>query len=224
MVYQQSEIARDVRIALDQNSVSTQLTEIDDIDTLSLDELIINKIPDAVRMVEMQAPLHLLDSGNNFGSSISWSEEQNTSLAASSSENVYVGWTLLPEDFMRLIVFKMSDWERPVYTAMMHNDPHYPHQSSRYAGIVGTPQKPECAIVMRPEGRVLEFWSCTSNSATVEHAVYLPLPEWDDDGGITICERCYRPAVYYTAAIVSRALGNADMATLLIGTADTMLV
>lgn len=224
MVYQQSEVLRDVRVALDQNSVSTQLLEVDDIDTLSLDELIASKVPDAVRMVEMQAPLHLLDSGNNFGSSISWGGAVNADETSSSTGSVYKGWTSLPEKFMRLIVFKMSDWERPVYAAITGDDPRYLHQSSRHGGIVGTPQKPVCAIVMRPEGRVLEFWSCNSTSTTVERAVYLPLPEWDDDNGISICERCYRPAVYYTAALVSRAMGNADFATLLMNAADNMLV
>lgn len=224
MVYQKSEISRDVRVALDQNTVSTQLLEVDDIDTLTLDELIENKVPDAVRMVEMKAPLHLLDSGNNFGSSITWGSAVNADTKVYDAASVYKGWTILPEDFMRLIVFKMSDWERPVYAAITGDDPRYLHQSSRHGGIVGTPQKPVCAIVMRPEGRVLEFWSCLSQSATVERGVYLPLPEWDSDGGITICERCYRPVVYYTAALVSRALGNADLATLLTASADAMLV
>jgi len=224
MIYQQSEISRDVRVALDQNSVSTQLLEVDDIDTLSLDELIVNKVPDAVRMVEMQAPLHLLDSGNNFGDSISWGGAVNADGTSSSTDGVYKGWTALPEKFMRLIVFKMSDWERPVYAAVTGDDPRYLHQSSRHGGIVGTPQKPVCAIVVRPEGRVLEFWSCSSTNATVERAVFLPIPEWDDDGGISICERCYRPAVYYTAALVSRAMGNADFATLLTNSADAMLI
>lgn len=194
MIYQICDIAKAIRIILDQNAISEQLIAAGDIDTLSLNEIIESKIPDAARIVEMSAPNYLLDSGSNFGDSTYWKDG-------------YCGWTLLPDDFMRLIVFKMNDWERSVYTAISDQDPQYAIQSSRWKGIRGTTQNPVCAIVIRAEGKVLEFYSCKSNKATVEQAVYLPIPKLED-GGIDLCERCYSSILYYAAGLAAQSLGS----------------
>ncbi|MCU6767833.1 hypothetical protein OCV73_02525 [Barnesiella propionica] len=193
MIYNICDIKKSIRIAIDQNNSSTQLIVTDDIDTLTLDEIIENKIEDAVRIVEMSAPIYMLNSGNNFADAIYW-------------EDGYWGWTILPDDFMRLIVFKMNDWTRAVYSAIPENNPQYELQSSRWQGLRGTPQKPVCAIVVRAEGKVLEFYSCKTENANVKQAVYLPIPKLKD-GGIEICERCYRAIVYYAAGLVQQEFG-----------------
>lgn len=197
MVYRIQRIARDVRIALDQNNTSEQLLDTGDIDTLSLDEIIISKIEEAARRVEEAAPAYLLEEGHNFGDAVYWGEQE-------------FGWVLLPDDFMRLIVFEMSDWERPVCTAISSNDPQYQKQRSRYKGIRGNPQRPVCAIVSRPEGKCLEFYSCKSDDATVSKAMYLPYPRIDHSGGIEISERCYEPVIYMAAALVCVTAGEME--------------
>lgn len=60
MVYKILQIARDVRIAIDQNMTSEQLIATDDIETLSLEEIIRSKIVEAVRRVETAAPVQFL--------------------------------------------------------------------------------------------------------------------------------------------------------------------
>ncbi|EFN91745.1 hypothetical protein HMPREF9018_0450 [Prevotella amnii CRIS 21A-A] len=196
-VYRLEEIAKDVRIAIDQNMSSETLSDFGDVDTLSLNDIIKSKIVDAIRRVHSKAPSYLLDSGSNFGDAIYWKELES-------------GWCLLPEDFMRLVVFQMDDWERPVYHAISEDDEEYEKQSSRFKGIRGTAQKPVCAIAIRPEGRVLEFYSCKSTDAMVSRAVYIPYPKIDDDGGVQICERCYQAVIYTIASLVLTTYGNAD--------------
>lgn len=210
MIYEVEQAQKDIRIALDQDIVSKQLIDTDDIDTLALDDLIASKIADAARIVEMAAPTYMIDCGHNFGDAIYW-------------RDMFSGWTLLPDDFMRLVVFKMDDWERPLYSAISESDDEYDQQFSRFRGIRGTPQKPICAIVSRPEGMVLEFWSCKSEDATVERAVYLPMPEIDCNGGIEICQKCYRSVVYYAAALVAQALGGTDAGSGLIEISKTLM-
>lgn len=196
-IYQIEQIAKDVRIALDENHVSDQLVETADIDTLTLDEIIRSKIVEAVKRVETDAPTHMLDGGYNFGDAVYWGSKCS-------------GHVLLPRDFMRLIVFKMTDWERAVYTAISTDDPDYEKQSSRFKGIRGTAQRPVCAIVFRPEGLALEFYSCKSESAQVAQAVYLPEPKIDDAGGIDICRRCYTAVVYTAASLTLLTFGASD--------------
>lgn len=198
-MYNIETVSEDVRIAIDENKTSEQLLGDEDIDTLSLNEIIRSKIEEAVRRVETTAPTFLLEEGHTFGDSVFW--EDNNS-----------GWTLLPDDFMRLIAFRMSDWERTCYNAISVDDPIYDLQSSRYKGVRGNVQKPVCAVVNRAEGKALEFYSCNSEEAYVKRATYLPYPKIDDEDGIDISERCYTAVVYTTAALVLTAYGANDRA------------
>lgn len=202
MIYKLTEIARDVRIAIDQNMTSEQLIATDDIETLSLEDIIRSKIVEAVRRVETAAPVHFLEEGHDFGDAVYWGDLES-------------GWVLLPDDFMRLIAFRMSDWERTVYAAISVDNPLYTKQSSRYKGIRGNVQKPVCAVVNRAEGKALEFYSCNSEDAYVSRASYLPYPHIDEDDGIDISERCYTAVVYTVAALVLTTYGEADKASAL---------
>lgn len=202
MIYKLTEIARDVRIAIDQNMTSEQLISTDDIETLSLEDIIRSKIVEAVRRVETAAPVHFLEEGHDFGDAVYWGDLES-------------GWVLLPDDFMRLIAFRMSDWERTVYAAISVDDPLYAKQSSRYKGIRGNVQKPVCAVVNRAEGKALEFYSCNSEEAYVSRATYMPYPHIDEDDGIDISERCYTAVVYTVAALVLSTYGESDKASVL---------
>lgn len=210
MVYQVDKIMRDVRIALDENKISEQLISDDDIDTLSLNDIVRSKIVEAVRRVESEAPVHFLEEGHYFGDAVYWGDLES-------------GWVLLPDDFMRLIAFRMSDWERTVYSAISPEDPLYAKQSSRYKGIRGNVQKPVCAIVNRAEGKALEFYSCDSEAAYVARASYLPYPEIDKDGGIDISERCYTSVVYTVAALVLTTYGASEQSAALSALAKSIL-
>lgn len=200
-VYQVTPITKDVRVALDQNMISDRLVEIGDVDTLSLNDIIRSKIEDAVKRVHSEAPYYLLDGGNNLGESIYWNEGKNT------------GWILLPDNFMRLVIFQMDDWERAVYHAISEDDPEYELQSSKFKGIRGTPQRPVCAIAVRPEGRALEFYSCKSTQAQISRAVYMPYPHIDETDGINICKRCYEAVIYTIASLVLVTYGDTDKST-----------
>lgn len=210
MLYTVDKIQKDVRIALNMNEISDQLLNDGDVDTLMVDDLIKSKILEAVRRVENDAPSYLLENGHNFGDAVYWGDLES-------------GWVLLPLDFMRLVVFQMDDWERPVYTAISTDDPEYAKQSSRFKGIRGTAQKPVCAIAIRPEGRVLEFYSCKTTDAQVSRAVYIPYPTIDEDNGVDISERCYMAVVYTIGALVYTTLGEADKASNFLETAKTFL-
>lgn len=208
MIYQVLNIKRDVRVCLDENRVDTSLLSVGDADTLSLDTLIGSKILEAVDRVHSEVPYYLLEVGNDFTTSpVTWDSEYRC------------GYLLLPDDFLRLIVFEMSDWERPVYADISTLDPEYAKQKSRVKGIRGTAERPVVAIGMRPVGRVLEFYSCKSHAgtqqdpyATVSMAEYVPRASEDALGGVNICERCYRAVVYTTAGLTLVSCGEVERA------------
>lgn len=210
MIYNIDKIMEDVRVCIDQNMTSEALVESGDIDTLALDEIIKSKILEAIQRVHMEAPPYLLENGHNFGDAVYWKEMES-------------GWVLLPSDFMRLVVFEMDDWERAVYTAISVDDPDYEKQHSRFKGIRGTAQRPVCAIGIRPEGRVLEFYSCKSTDAKVSRAIYIPYPKIDEDGGVDISERCYNAVIYTAAGLTLLTCGETEKGNSVSELAQTFL-
>lgn len=195
MLYRVEDIERDVRVALDQNEVDSQLADIGDIDTLQLNELIRSKIEQAVDSVESVAPLKLLESGHNFGEELYW-------------EGNGIGFVLLPDDFRRLVSFKMSDWDMAVYSPIGPEHPLYGRQRSAIAAVRGNVHHPVCAIVPRAEGMALEFFASRDENAAVVQAVYIPRREIDKEGRIDFSEKCYDAVVAYVAAMVLMALGS----------------
>lgn len=210
MVYNINDVMRDVRVCLDQNMSSEQLLQTDDMDTLALDDIVRSKILEAVVRVHTNAPTYLLEQGHNFGDAVYWGDLES-------------GWVLLPDDFMRLIVFEMSDWEKAVFTAISTTDPEYELQRQRIKALRGTAQKPVCVITVRPEGKALEFYSCKSEDAYVKRAQYLPYPKIDEDEGIDICERCYTGVVYAAASLVLLTLGESEKSSALSEISKTAL-
>lgn len=196
-VYRIENIAKDVRIALDRNGSSEALSEIGDVDTLTIDEIVMSKIIEGVKHVHSTAPAYLLDGGHSFADSIYWKENE-------------CGWILLPEDFMRFVSFKMNDWSRTVFNCLSTDDIEYEKQSSRFKGLRGTAQNPKCFISVRPEGRILEFYSCKSNDAKISIANYLPYPKIDSSKSVEICKRCYDAVIYTIAALVLMTFGDAE--------------
>ncbi|WP_305277892.1 hypothetical protein [uncultured Duncaniella sp.] len=203
MIVQAEEMARAVRVAIDMNKGDEPLIMEGDTDTLTLDEIIMSKLADAVRMVVSEAPLHLLESGHDFG---------DCDLHIGDDGK---GFVILPRDFMRLLCFRMSDWTRPVYEAITESDALYGRQSSKWKGVCGSASRPVCAVVRRSEGLVLEFYSSRSGRATVAQATYLPYPIVDRDGGIDVAEGCYRAAVYRAASLALASVGDQNWQTML---------
>lgn len=209
MEYLVENIIKEAKVALDENVSSTALADIGDIDTLTNDEIIASKVVDAARIVMVNAPVHLLDSGRAFGESIGWDGQPGYG----------AGYIHLPDDFMRLVCFQMSDWDMAVTVAITEDSPLYQMQRSRFGGVRGNPQKPVVAITSQPIGLVLEFFSCYSGeSAFIKKARYIPMPRIRN-GKIELCEKLKPAVVYYTAYLAALSLGNGDAAAALLATA-----
>ena len=122
------------------------------------------------------------------------------------------------------VLKEIGDVDTLAFYPINVDDPEYEKQSSRFKGIRGTTQRPVCAISIRPEGRVLEFYSCKSQDATVSRAVYLPYPKIDKYGAIEICQRCYDAVVYTIAALVLTTFGDVEKSSALNELAKSVLI
>lgn len=212
MNYSVEDLVKAARVAMDRNNNSTPLVELGDIDTLTVDEIISSKVEDAARLVESGAAHELLDAGENFDASIEWEGQPGYG----------AGRINLPQDFMRLVTFRMSDWFMPVTEAITEYDPTYPMQSSPYAGVRGNPQRPVVAITHGTSGQVLEFYSCQGGPGVRVHvARYLPIPKVRD-GYIDLCPKLERAVVYRLASMTCAIIGASDLAALLLGTSNEL--
>lgn len=221
MIFQVAKILQDVRVCLDENRTDTALILNGDEETLRLNEIIRSKIEEGVRRVHMAAPYYLLEQGHNFdeveGVALYWGDMES-------------GWILLPQDFMRLVVFEMDDWERPVYDVITPDDPAYARCRSRIKGVRGTAERPVCALGVRPAGRVLEFYSCKTEEARMRRGVYIPYPKIEDVTveqvevpSVDISERCYDAVVYTVAALTLVSLSETDKAKALFEMSEGLL-
>ena len=213
MRYTVDRVIGDVRQVLEHGREDGDLLMWGDPDAASLEAVITSHIEDGVRMVHCAAPLHLLDGGVDFSASdVAWDDTERGT-----------GYVLLPRDFMRLVSFRMEGWQRPVSEPLTEGDAAYLAQSSPYLGLRGNPERPVCALVQRPVGLVLEFYSAPGGKAAMTQARYLPLPAIGDDSAVDICEQCYRAVVHQVASLAAAALGAAEQAALLAQQANDLM-
>lgn len=202
-----------VRVALDENSSSVALQELREVDTLTVDELIESKLVPAALVVQRDAPRHLLDAGEPFAGELRWE----------SAVGIGRGELTLPEDFLRLVSFRMSDWRRDVTEAIYEDDPRYALQLSAFAGVRGCPEKPVVAIIQTAEGLALEVYSSTEGETVrVDRARYLPRPLIRNQK-MRLCPRLREAVVHYAAFLTALTLGNEAQAKGLLEVSKTLM-
>lgn len=203
-----SDVIREVKVILDENITEVSVLT-DDPDQLQLEGHIRARIIDAVRAIHEAADSSLLDDGLPIPLEV----------AGQSTIQVNpdgTGYVALPDDFMRLVIFKMTKWKRPVVFAISDTDPRYFLQKSRFVGIRGGIDKPVCAITTGEASKVLEFYSLPAGE--VDHSVekhrYLPLPTIEENDTIKMCRKLVRPIYYQCAALVALSLKDQSSANL----------
>lgn len=169
-------IRKRVRACLDELGLNDACFMEEDQDSIELSGVIESKILEAVRYVYLNASRHLLDGVVLEGTA--------------TVSDIGVGRLSLPTDFLRMISFKMSDWTSPVCDIITEYDAEYHKQSDKYAR--GTWESPVCALVKTGDGDVLEFYSCKDSTATIAHALYLPLPVFENVNHlpcVSVCDK-----------------------------------
>lgn len=194
--YTSATIIKDVRAVIDENTVSAASDALaSDIDQQSLSAVIRAHTPDAVAVVEKAAPLHLMQGVSLSAAAITWDKPV---------EQSYSGSIPRPADFLRLLIFEMSDWDIPVFEPITAQSPLYAIQHSRFKGVRGNTARP--VVALTPSR--IEFFSCASDAATISAAEYMPIPVWSADNTISIPSALYRACIFQTAALTLSELGD----------------
>ena len=165
-----STILRDTRIALNMNHSCQALIDEHDLDTLTLDELIISLVEPTAKEVLTQAPLLDLGEGAPFDGPIAWDGIPGRGPGA----------VVLPPDFLRLLTFRMSGWGRAA-TIVSADSPRAGWQHSPFPGIHGNPRRPVAFIEPSSFGKRLHFFaSYDGPNAHIVEARYIPMPRLRD--------------------------------------------
>lgn len=109
----------------------------------------------------------------------------------------------LPEDFLKLVCVRMSDWSRPVWELLPVWSPLYRRQASRWNGIRGTPRNPVALLDREGSRSLLRLYS-SSPGARLTAGLYLPVPKPDAQGLLSLPESLLRPLIHRLAEAVRR--------------------
>jgi hypothetical protein len=128
-------------------------------------DLFINSILDeAAKKTLMSAPIHYIEPTD--------ASSQTVTPDAGGDK---IGYIVLPDNFLRLISLKMTDWEREVNEAITTYNPLYKLQRNQY--VRGGVAKPVAAfnwkVITGTPTRVLEYYSIDTNH-TIEKFLYVP--------------------------------------------------
>jgi hypothetical protein len=124
--------------------------------------------------------------------------------------NSYTGIVIVPDDFLRLVEFKMTEWRRSVSIINLPGDPVAKRQSNKWLRA-GT-GKPVVILSHRDSNRVLEYYSVV-NSHTIERFLYIKsdiaenIPETLQDALCWICAS--KVLAIFNNAATKTALENA---------------
>ncbi|MEG1724107.1 MAG: hypothetical protein RR313_01805 [Anaerovoracaceae bacterium] len=164
-----------------------------DKDNSELDLIIHNKIIEAIRHIELNAPLKYLD-----GISLSATFNIGADLVATIA---------LPDDFLRVVSVKVNTWNRASNDVIYENDAEYFKQSDVYAR--GTYESPIVAIVTNSA----KLYSCKTSSDTLEKFIYIPSPiieKNEEIESVSFCPKCENAIINYIAGLTKQVLRDAS--------------
>ena len=201
MRYSVDDIVRKVRVFLDMDRESGDLISLDDASALSIEEIIRSKLIEGVRLTLLAAPAETIDTARPLRGTVAWRNDTG----------IGMGVLSLPDNFLRLLSVKMTDWKRPA-RIITEQDEEYAWQSSRHLGVRGNPDRPVAAVVRYPEGVVVELYSCIGGAdVRLERGLYVAQPVVDDDGMVDIPRLLLEDIVRQIAALVQETLGNTSL-------------
>jgi len=133
----------------------------------NLPELIAETLPCIAERVVSEASLHEIDEWLELDCDFEWVSPGR-------------GEMELPNDFMRLVTFRMSDWKHSVSSVISSDSPLYALRFSPLASRRTVRKAPAVAIVEGSCRRILEFIGSEDPGAYLERGGYLPLPHGEN--------------------------------------------
>lgn len=187
-----TEIEKRVIALLDENSDILEERTVYGDESAEVKFLIRQLLPDAARAVLSEAALTDIDEVSSIDSpAINFGSDGR-------------GVMTLPDDYLRLVSFRMSDWTRSVSTPMDTTGDVYALRCSNR--MLSRLKSPGVAVIHSKGGRTLEIFG-SSSGATVALALYIATPVIDD-GYISLPSALVSTVEKRTAEMVREVIEN----------------
>lgn len=197
-----------VRTAIDENRTEHEYL-VTETDNMELDEIIRSNILHSVRFILESCPVSMLLPIALDVKEVSQSKNDDGS-----------GCVLIPDDFLRLVSFKLSSWNRAVVNVADEGSGIELMQRNGYTR--GTPIKPVCVYSHDDIGnRIIEYFTAGKEvdgmyNHDVQHFLYVMVPsiEEDEEGNDTVIlpHLLKFAVIYYCAGLTETNRGNVQFA------------
>lgn len=194
----ENEIVSKVKAIMNEIGEDTNSSLLDE-DTIKIDEYIKSCIGDALSLI-------ILNSGIK-----GINPKKNTETKPSKNDDGS-GYIILPDDFVKLLAFRMDGWKRTVSVAFPLDSEEAKRQANIYTR--GGENKPVCILSYSQEGKkTLEYYSVADGK---EHTVSLFVYEasYNSETGVNIesSDPLFYALCYMTASLVYSIFENPNTA------------
>lgn len=178
MLISLEDIIKEVKSILDENAVDTTVFDSQD----NINSVITSCVENGILSVHSSCDVFMLDS------------KECSNIPTINSD--LTGTVKLPDDFMRLVSFKMKSWLTSVNSFVQEDSNEYKMQKDIYTR--GTVDNPVCAIINGKEK--IELFSCKDKDDEVESYLYVPIPKIDTTKKEVFISRMLKNAIIYRIA------------------------
>lgn len=153
------ELVNAVRRKIDEVSATdTPLQSVTLADENAMDTIIESLLDESAREVLLKAPFTRL-------------EITSASPAAVANDDKETGYIQAPDDYLRLVSFRMSDWQRPVVELAIKGDNISMRQYNKH--VRGGVAKPVGVLSRNAKGPVIEYFSTVAATHSVAEFLYI---------------------------------------------------
>lgn len=172
---------------------------------LTVDELVKRLCEASCEQVLLEAPISMLDKAADFSNSAVSYEPLPTY-----GQQEYAAVVTLPEDYLRLVSFKMESWQGRMPLQVAYGSTAYNRLRSRWNAGHGSAERPCISLVPGASNtQELEAYSCATGE-TIAQALYAPRPHLSGSS-ISLFESLYLPSVYRIASNLLATSGEASL-------------
>lgn len=200
------------------NKVKTKIDEISTLDTplqqitiadeKPIDTIIESLLDECALEILLKAPFHRLPITSGT-SSVS---------ADKDTVDTTTGTISVPEDFLRLVSFRMDDWQRSVTTLAIKGDAIARRQSNKY--IRGGKARPIGVLSKTDKGLKIEYYSTFSTTHTISEFYYIAKASAEEITDNQMIEAM----TWICAGRVLSIIGNADDAKNAYDNAQSLMI
>lgn len=194
----ENEIVSKVKAIMNEIGEDTNSSLLDE-DTIKIDEYIKSCIGDALSLIILNSGIKSINPKKDTGTKANKNDDGS-------------GYIILPDDFVKLLAFKMNGWKRAVSVAYPLDSEEAKRQANIYTR--GGENKPICLLSYSPEGeKILEYYSLGSEA---DHTISLFVYEaaYDSESGINVSssDPIFYALCYMAASLVYSIFENPNTA------------